>query len=254
MPEVVAGVPPDLFSATGQRWGNPHYRWEREAADKFSFWKRRMRRTFELYDIVRIDHFRGFEAAWEIPAGEPTAMHGRWEPGPGSALFDALGEELGDLPIVVEDLGVITDEVRALRDGLGFPGMLVLQFAFDGGEGNPYRPANHPVNAVVYPGTHDNDTTVGWWRKASGAERHAARQLTGRGFRQPARDLVRAAFASPASLAIATMQDLLELGSEARMNTPGTPDGNWAWRFGWEVVPEGLRQRLQRWIVSSGRA
>jgi 4-alpha-glucanotransferase len=253
-PRVVAGVPPDLFSATGQRWGNPHYRWRVEQEQGFPYWTGRIARAFELYDMLRIDHFRGFVAAWEIPAGEATAIRGRWVRGPGRALFDALVARLGPLDIVVEDLGVITPDVVQLRESLGYPGMIVLQFAFDGSPDNPYLPRNHRENAVVYAGTHDNDTTVGWWASLGEGERERVRALSGRPFTDPAGDMSAMALESPVRLAVLTMQDILRLGSEARMNTPGHADGNWRWRFRWEQVPGDLATGLRELLVDARRA
>jgi 4-alpha-glucanotransferase len=248
-PSVVAGVPPDYFSATGQRWGNPLYRWDRHAARGFDWWIARVRRTLEQVDLLRIDHFRGFEAYWEIPADEPTAVKGRWLPGPGGALFDALrsalvGEPGAQLPIVAEDLGVITPGVEALRDTYGLPGMKVLQFAFAGGASDPYLPHNYPRNAVVYTGTHDNDTSVGWYAQAPAAERELLLRYLNHDGSRPAWALWRLAQASVADTAIAPLQDLLELGSEGRMNTPGAGEGNWGWRFRWDDLPGDLSNRL----------
>ncbi len=244
-PTVVAGVPPDYFSATGQRWGNPLYRWDRMQAGGFAWWIERFRATLEFFDIVRVDHFRGFEAYWEIPASEPTAVRGRWVEAPGQALFDALGEALGALPIIAEDLGVITPEVERLRDANGLPGMKVLQFAFAGDANDPYLPHSYPRNSVVYTGTHDNDTTAGWYRQAPEAERDFVRRYLGRDDHNVAWEFIRLAQGSVADLAIAPLQDALGLGSEARMNTPGQPAGNWSWRFAWEDVPHWLAPQLQ---------
>jgi 4-alpha-glucanotransferase len=252
-PEVVAGVPPDAFSATGQRWGNPHYDWAAEKQRRYPYWRARLRRAFELYDMVRIDHFRGFAAAWEIDAGEPTAVRGRWVPGPGRDVFDALAEDFGEMAIVVEDLGIITDDVRALRDGLGYPGMAVLQFAFDGSPDNPYLPGRIVPNSVVYTGTHDNDTTAGWWASLSPEERERVRAATGAAMADPPRELMRLAFASAARLAVVPFQDLLGLGSEARMNTPGTVSENWGWRFDWGQVPDGLAADVAGIASACGR-
>ncbi|MBE2244358.1 MAG: 4-alpha-glucanotransferase [Burkholderiaceae bacterium] len=228
---VVAGVPPDYFSATGQRWGNPLYRWPAHAAEGYAWWTARIRHACELADIVRIDHFRGFAGYWEIDAAEPTAIRGRWRPGPGAALFDAIEQALGPLPIIAEDLGLITPDVVALRKRFGLPGMLVLQFAFDGKSDNPYLPHNHHADSVVYTGTHDNDTTAGWWQHASDAERAQARAYLDTDDARMPWTLVRAALASVASTAVIPLQDVLGLGSAARMNLPGQPEGNWVWRF-----------------------
>lgn len=248
-PDVVAGVPPDAFSDTGQRWGNPLYDWNAMREDGYGWWVERLRRTFDLFDAVRIDHFRGFEAAWEIPAHEPTAERGHWEPGPGRDLFDKLEAELGRLPIIVEDLGLITQEVRDLRDELGYPGMSVLHFAFGDTNANPYLPHNHLRNSVVFTGTHDNDTTLGWWGKLSDWERGNVQRYLGRDGSDITSDLIRLAYASVAETAIVPMQDILGLGSEARMNFPGQADGNWRWRFEWSQVDE----RRTAWLAEVAR-
>ena len=228
---VVAGVPPDYFSATGQRWGNPLYRWTAHATDGYAWWIERIRHAFELADIVRIDHFRGFAQYWEIEAAEPTAVGGHWRPGPGAALFDAIAQALGPLPIIAEDLGLITPDVVALRKRFDLPGMLVLQFAFDGKTDNPYLPHNHRADGVVYTGTHDNDTTAGWWRQASTDERaQACAYLDTDGAQMPW-TLIRAALASVAATAIIPLQDVLGLDTASRMNLPGQAEGNWTWRF-----------------------
>jgi 4-alpha-glucanotransferase len=247
-PNVVAGVPPDLFSATGQRWGNPLYRWEAHAREGYAWWIERVRRTFELVDIVRIDHFRGFAGYWEIPASEPTAMHGRWVSGPGEALFRALAEALGPVPIIAEDLGVITPEVDALRKGAGLPGMRILQFAWGEGEGAERRflPHNHEPDTVVYTGSHDNDTTLGWWASAPEGARHHLREYLATDGRAVHWDLIRAACSSVADTAIYPLQDVLGLDGSHRMNFPGKSEGNWAWRFAWEQVSADAAQRLRR--------
>lgn len=252
-PRNVAGVPPDYFSATGQRWGNPLYLWERMREDGFAWWKARVHSQHELFDLMRIDHFRGFEAYWEIPAHEPTAMHGRWVRAPGEALFEALLAEFGELPLVAEDLGVITPEVEALRERFGLPGMKILQFAFDGGPANPYLCHNHVVNCVVYTGTHDNDTTVGWFEGLSTAARAHVLEYLGQPAEPMPWPLIRVALASVGRLAILPMQDALGLGSSSRMNTPGTTEGNWRWRFGWGEVPAELAPRLRRMVELYGR-
>jgi 4-alpha-glucanotransferase len=233
-PVSIAGVPPDYFSPTGQRWGNPLYRWEVLAGRGFDWWIGRIRRAIELYDIVRLDHFRGFEAYWAIPADEETAINGEWIKAPGLALFGALEAALGPLPLVAEDLGLITPEVDALRLQLGMPGMKVLQFGFSNKGAHTHLPHRFTPGTVAYTGTHDNDTTPGWWKTASEAERAAAEALVGPVSRRPAWPLIRAAQGSVAQIAIVPAQDLLELGSEARMNTPAVSGGNWSWR-----APEG---------------
>ena len=252
-PRTVAGVPPDYFSATGQRWGNPLYVWERMREDGFRWWKARVHSQHELFDLMRIDHFRGFEAYWEIPASEPTAMHGHWVKAPGEALFEALLDEFGELPLVAEDLGVITPEVEALRDRFSLPGMKILQFAFDGGPANPYLCHNHVPNCVVYTGTHDNDTTAGWFEGLSEPARGRVLDYLGKPCESMPWPLIRLALASVARLAVLPMQDVLGLGSEARMNTPGTTEGNWGWRFAWSEVPAELAPRLRRLIELYGR-
>jgi 4-alpha-glucanotransferase len=228
---VIAGVPPDYFSATGQLWGNPLYDWDAMAREGYAWWIARFRHLLELVDFVRIDHFRGFEAAWEVPAGSETAVGGQWVTGPGKAVFDAIGAALGPPPVVAEDLGLITDEVRALLSATGFPGMKVLQFAFGDDPLNPYLPHNYVnPNCVVYTGTHDNDTTRGWFAGLSDAERAQVTRYLGTSGKSISHDLMRLALATIARTAIVPLQDVLDLGSEARFNTPGAPEGNWTWR------------------------
>ncbi|WP_038054238.1 4-alpha-glucanotransferase [Thioalkalivibrio sp. ALJ1] len=254
-PLTVAGVPPDYFSATGQRWGNPHYRWDRLAERGYDWWVERMRWTLETVDAVRIDHFRGFEASWAVLASEPDATQGHWVAGPGADFFEKLQTRLGVLPLLAEDLGVITPEVTALRLRFDLPGMRILQFAFEGGEDNPYLPANHDDLSAVYTGTHDNDTTLGWFRSLDpGMQAHVIATLgEGLGEEMPW-PLIRAAYRSPAQLAILPMQDALEQGTEARMNTPGTVDaGNWSWRFDWSQVPDGQSEALRTLAQATGR-
>jgi 4-alpha-glucanotransferase len=224
---AVAGVPPDLFTTTGQLWGNPLYDWTAMRADGYRWWSERMRHALTLVDMTRIDHFRGFVAYWAVPDTAPTAAHGTWRRGPGRALFDAMQAELGPLPLVAEDLGVITPPVERLRHELGYPGMAVLQFAIGGGPLNPHRLENHERRSVVYTGTHDNDTTVGWWQSLTPAQRRS----TGLDPHDPAGSLIERAWSSRAALAIAPLQDVLRLGNEARMNLPGTDEGNWQWRY-----------------------
>ncbi|MBJ6727647.1 4-alpha-glucanotransferase [Geomesophilobacter sediminis] len=244
VPSVVAGVPPDYFSKTGQLWGNPLYNWDRMAADGFGWWVARLKNDLSLYDMVRIDHFRGFEAYWEVPHGAPTAEHGHWVKGPGDALFHAMRNAIGELPIIAEDLGVITSEVEALRDRFGFPGMKILQFAFGSGSDNPYLPHNHVRESVVYTGTHDNDTTAGWFSGLKAKEQKAVLTYLDR----PANDIVwhmiNAALASVANYAVIPMQDLLELPSSSRMNVPGVASGNWGWRCPGDVFSAKLATRL----------
>ena len=236
-PTTVTGVPPDYFAAEGQRWNNPHYDWERMATDGFAWWRRRVARQRQLFDLVRIDHFRGFEAAWHVPADAPTAKSGYWVSTPGREVLTALVDAAGEGTLVAEDLGTITPEVVALRVEFGLPGMKVLQFAFDGDPDNFYLPAHHGENAVVYTGTHDNDTTLGWWESLDEATRERVVEVLAgtlgdadSAADDPAWRLVRLALSSPAVLAVVPAQDLLALGSEARMNTPGTDVGNWSWQ------------------------
>jgi 4-alpha-glucanotransferase len=229
-PIHVAGVPPDYFSETGQRWGNPVYRWDALAERGYDWWIERVRRSCELYDIVRLDHFRGFEAYWSIPAEEETAVNGKWVQGPGMALFSALESAIGPLPIVAEDLGVITPQVERLREEAGMPGMKVLQFGFGSASAHMHLPHRFTRETVAYTGTHDNDTTQGWWNSASKDERAAVEALVGPVANRPVWPLIRAVQASVAEIAIVPAQDLLELGSEARMNTPAVGSGNWGWR------------------------
>ncbi len=247
-PTVVAGVPPDIFSATGQHWGNPLYRWSAHAQEGYAWWIERIRSTFELVDIVRIDHFRGFAAYWEIPADAPTAQSGRWVPGPGEALFAAIAEALGPLPIIAEDLGVITPDVDQLRKTFEFPGMRILQFAWgeDDAAEPRFLPHNFDPDTVVYTGTHDNDTSLGWWNSAPERVRHHLREYLATDGRAVHWDLIRVACASVADLAVHPMQDVLGLDGSHRMNFPGKPEGNWSWRLVWSYVPPDTAERLRR--------
>jgi 4-alpha-glucanotransferase len=246
---VVAGAPPDPFNPTGQLWGSPVYRWATARAEGWRWWVERFRRTLELFDLARIDHFRGFVSYWAVPAGAKTAKGGRWVRGPGSEPFEAARCELGDLPLVAEDLGAITPAVVRLRERLGLPGMVVLQFGFDGGSANPHRLENHPENAVVYTGTHDNDTALGWWSSLSAARR----QATGLDPGDPSWSLVELALSSRARLAILPAQDLLGLGSEARLNTPGRAGSNWSWRLRRGRLTSALAARLREATEAAGR-
>ncbi|HTQ56671.1 MAG TPA: 4-alpha-glucanotransferase [Bryobacteraceae bacterium] len=264
-PAVMSGVPPDYFSATGQLWGNPIYRWERMAESGFRWWVDRLRAALAQVDIVRVDHFRGLEAYWEVPAGETTARNGRWVKGPGPALFTALQEALGELPIVAENLGVITPEVEAIRTQFGFPGMAILQFAFGKDPQAPdFKPHNYPRDRVAYTGTHDNDTTVGWWSSAGAGDstRTAAdvaeeRAFTRRYLATDGREIhwvfIRALIASVANTVLFPLQDVLGLGSEARMNTPAVPSGNWRWRFRAELLTPAIAQRLKEMVATYDR-
>ncbi|HEX2202930.1 MAG TPA: 4-alpha-glucanotransferase [Longimicrobium sp.] len=253
-PTVVSGVPPDYFSETGQRWGNPLYRWDAMERDGYAWWVARFRRTLEMVDVARIDHFRGFESYWEIPADEETAVNGRWVPGPGHALFRALERALGPLPLIAEDLGIITPEVDTLREALGLPGMRVLQFAFGGDDPeNPHLPANYPALTVAYTGTHDNDTAAGWFRAAGADERGRLRELTDAPEAQIHWGMAEVVLRSPADVAILPLQDVLGLGSDSRMNTPGTAEGNWRWRFAEGALTPELAARLRELTRASGR-
>ncbi|CAD5366438.1 4-alpha-glucanotransferase [Rubrivivax sp. A210] len=252
-PTVVAGVPPDFFSATGQRWGNPLYRWSEHAKHGYAWWVERVRRAFELFDIVRIDHFRGFAGYWEIPASAPTAQTGRWVPGPGAALFEAIAQALGPVPVIAEDLGIITPDVDALRKQFGFPGMRILQFAFAGDAADRFLPHNHEPDTVVYPGTHDNDTVAGWWAAASDHERHFARGYLATDGHDMPWTLIRAAMASVADTAVHPMQDVLALPTEHRMNFPGQESGWWGWRFQWGHVQAWHAARLAELARLYGR-
>jgi len=239
-PKAVAGVPPDYFSDDGQLWGNPLYEWQRHRSDQFAWWIERIRSTLDFYDIVRLDHFRGFESYWAVPAGEPTARNGKWVKAPGYELFAAIREQFPEAKLVAEDLGEITEEVRALHRATGLPGMAVLQFAFGGDAGNGFLPHNYIRNTVAYSGTHDNDTSIGWYQSVDEATRDHVRRYLGVSGESVSWDLFRAAVKSSAHIAIAPLQDLLSLGAEARLNRPGAPVGNWQWR----CTPEQL-DRLQ---------
>ncbi|OKH22531.1 4-alpha-glucanotransferase [Hydrococcus rivularis NIES-593] len=253
---LMAGVPPDYFSETGQLWGNPVYDWEKHQQTNFAWWMRRVEGILEYVDIIRIDHFRGFEAFWAVPQGEETAMNGEWIEAPGEAFFNLLKQKLGKLPIVAEDLGVITPEVEALRDKFGFPGMKILQFAFDSDRANPFLPFNYVNrNCIVYTGTHDNDTTVGWFNARSPEEQ--ARVVDYLGCLCPDGihwSLIRLALGSVANQAIFPFQDLLGLGNDARMNTPSVPDGNWGWRYRAEAVNSEVGEHLKYLTYLYGRA
>ncbi len=253
LPIVVAGVPPDYFSETGQLWGNPLYRWDVMAADGYTWWIERLRQTLRWVDIVRLDHFRGFVAAWEVPAGEPTAVNGRWVPGPGEDLFRAVEAALGEVPIIAEDLGFITPDVEALRRRLGFPGMKVLQFAFGTDASNPYLPHNYESNAVVYTGTHDNETLVGWTTHLSPREGEHLRRYLGPVDEALHWAIIRLAYRSVADVAIVPLQDVLGLGNEARMNCPGHLGGYWSWRYRVGMLHDELRGRLREMALAYGR-
>lgn len=235
-PSVVAGVPPDYFSETGQLWGNPLYRWDIHEETEFSWWIARLRHALKLADVVRIDHFRGFAAYWEIPAGAPNAITGKWMPGPGEKLFDAFEKAFPHLPVIAEDLGLITPDVVELRDRYNLPGMRILQFAFGDGEANHFLPHHYVQNTIAYTGTHDNDTSIGWWSTLPEHERAFAQHYLGSDGEPINWVMMRALSKSVANLVIFPMQDVLGLSSEHRMNFPGKPDGNWEWRFSWDQV------------------
>jgi len=246
---AVAGVPPDSFARTGQLWGNPIYDWAAMRADGYRWWIERFRRTFELVDLTRLDHFRGFVSYWAVPKSHRTARYGVWRRGPGASVFRAAESELGPLPVVAEDLGVITEPVRRLRRELGFPGMAVLQFGVVGVDSsNPHLPTNHREQAVVYTGTHDNDTTLGWWRSLTDEQRRWSELDPN----DPVWALIAAAWGSRAALAVAPLQDVLGLGNEARMNLPGTETGNWSWRYRRRALTAELAERL-RAVTSRSR-
>ncbi len=255
-PSKVAGVPPDYFSETGQLWGNPVYDWDALRERDFRWWLQRLHTLLEYVDLLRIDHFRGFEAFWAVPGGEETAINGEWVKSPGKEFFKAVRDELHSLPILAEDLGLITPEVEELRDTFDFPGMKILHFAFgSGGPGNPYLPFNYVRNCLVYTGTHDNDTTLGWWEKIADHEREGALAYLGEVSSEGIHwDLMRLAFSSIADYAIVPLQDLLGLGSEGRMNTPGVAEGNWAWRYQSHDLSRELRDRLRKLTMTYGRA
>ncbi|BAJ64129.1 4-alpha-glucanotransferase [Anaerolinea thermophila UNI-1] len=252
-PTVVAGVPPDYFSATGQLWGNPLYRWDYHRETGFAWWLERLKATFAMVDIVRLDHFRGFAGYWEVPYGMPTAEKGRWVPGPGIALFEAIRNALGGLPIIAEDLGEITPDVIELREQLGLPGMKIFQFAFASDADDPFLPHNYVQNCVAYTGTHDNDTAIGWYNSAPEKERDFVRRYLARSGEDIAWDMIRAVWSSVAMFAIAPLQDFLKLGPEARMNYPGRPAGNWGWRYEAFMLDDGLKNRIKEINYLYGR-
>jgi len=262
---VQAGVPPDYFSATGQLWGNPLYDWDAMREQGYAWWIRRMRASFQMFDLVRIDHFRGFEAYWEVAGDATTAIDGRWAPGPGAELFDAIAKALGPLPIVAENLGLITPEVEALRERCGFPGMSILQFAFGGdGQAKQFQPHMFPRERVVYTGTHDNDTTLGWWTSTGAGdstrgaddvakEKEFAMRYLGCDGSEMHWTLIRAALSSVADTVLIPLQDVLGLGSEARMNLPGRQAGNWRFRFTWDQLTPEITARLRTLVTTYDR-
>jgi 4-alpha-glucanotransferase len=245
-PSVVAGVPPDYFSETGQLWGNPLYRWEIHEKTGYAWWIDRLRHALQLADVVRIDHFRGFAAYWEVPADAPNAIDGRWVPGPGEKLFDVFQSTFPHLPIIAEDLGLITPDVLELRDRFNLPGMRILQFAFNAGEGNLFLPHHYVANTIAYTGTHDNDTTLGWWSTASDQERAFAMHYLDSDGQNIQWDMMRAISGSVANLVVFPMQDVLGLSSSHRMNYPGQPTGSWEWRFSWIQVQTWHTQALAK--------
>lgn len=252
-PTWIAGVPPDYFSPTGQRWGNPTYNWGAMQQNDFAWWVERLRTMRDMVDIVRIDHFRGFAAAWHVPNDDDTAANGHWELAPGAEVFSAARRAIGDFPVIVEDLGLITKDVITLREILGFPGMNVLHFAFDGDPSNSYLPHNNTRNSVTYTATHDNQTTVGWWQGIGDDDRDRVRHYLGHAVADPAWDMLRAALASPANTAIVPMQDILRLDDSARMNTPATTYGNWGWMMTPEQMDMGLADGLRDLTSTYGR-
>ena len=252
-PITVSGCPPDYFAAEGQRWNNPHYDWDAMAADGFDWWRRRIARQRELFDLVRIDHFRGFEAAWHVPADAPTAREGRWVPGPGADILSVLVDTAGPGSLVAEDLGVITSEVEELRTRFGLPGMKVLQFAFDGDRDNPYLPRHHGEHSVVYTGTHDNDTTEGWWELVDEQTRDRVRSALSEPEEAMPWALIRLAMQSTARLSVVPAQDILGLSSESRMNTPGTAQGNWAWQAPAGAFDAHLATRIRELVAATDR-
>ena len=253
-PVVVAGVPPDYFSATGQLWGNPLYDWKAMAGTGYEWWIRRIKGQLRLVDYLRIDHFRGFEAYWAVPYGEKTAIGGKWVKGPGAAFFKAVKETLGgDLPIFAEDLGIITPQVEKLRDRFGFPGMKVLQFAFEGSDESDYLPYLYGENCICYTGTHDNNTTVGWFFDVPEATRERVRRYCNSACHEVHWDMIRLALSSTARYAIYPLQDLLGFGGDCRMNTPGVAAGNWAWRFRSDYLNSALAERLKELCITYGR-
>lgn len=243
-PTVVAGVPPDYFSETGQLWGNPLYRWDVHARENYRWWINRLSAVFSMVDIIRLDHFRGFVNYWEIPGENETAINGRWVDGPGGDFLSRVRSVFGELPVIAEDLGEVDPKVYQLRDEFNLPGMKILVFAFNSGDENEFLPHHYPENCVVYTGTHDNDTATGWFQRVDERERSFAQQYLNVSGKDIAWDLIKAAWASRAVYAIAPLQDLLSLDNQARMNYPGQPQGNWNWRFNESDITDGLRKRL----------
>ncbi|MCK5725802.1 MAG: 4-alpha-glucanotransferase [Thiotrichaceae bacterium] len=254
IPTVVAGVPPDYFSETGQRWGNPHYHWEVMQENGFDWWLKRLENHLALFDLVRVDHFRGLEAVWVIDAHHETAEHGRWQKVLGEQLLETLQNKMGNVPIVAEDLGIITPEVNALRERFQLPGMSVLQFSFDAFDDNPHKPKNISHDRIVYTGTHDNDTTEGWFQSLDEAtQHHVMQRLEVNNPKQVTDTLIETALATQAQLAIAPLQDFLQLDSSTRMNRPGTVDDNWQWQFEWQQIPDNLAFDIRKKMLAAGR-
>lgn len=254
-PSQMAGVPPDYFSETGQLWGNPTYNWEAVQADGFSWWLQRLQAMLEQVDIIRIDHFRAFAAFWAVPAGHETAMNGEWVDAPGEAFFETVEKELGQLPFLAEDLGLIDEDVEALRDKFDLPGMKILQFAFGGDHKNPYLPFNIDTNFVVYTGTHDNDTTVGWFTQATDYEKQRLAAYIGAFNPDSVHwSMIRLAMSSTANQSVIPLQDILGLGSQARMNTPGVGTGNWEWRYSQAMLTPTMCEQLKQMTHLYGRA
>lgn len=251
--KLVAGVPPDYFSETGQLWGNPLYKWDLMEKDDYAWWVERFRQMFELFDAIRVDHFRGFDAYWEVEASEETAIKGNWVDGPGEKLFNAIKRELGELPIIAEDLGVMTHSVKELRDSFQFPGMKILQFAFESDSTNGFLPHNYSRNCVVYTGTHDNDTTIGWYESAPEEEKHRAREYIRSDGSEIHWDLIRLAMLSVADQAIFPLQDFMNLNAQHRMNIPGTVNDNWIWRYTDQMLDSVDRVRIRQLVNLSNR-
>ncbi len=253
-PVIVAGVPPDYFSATGQLWGNPLYRWDVHERTAYAWWIRRLEHAFRLFDLVRIDHFRGFAGYWATPAGAPNAIGGAWLPGPGEKLFAAFQQAFGELPIIAEDLGLITPDVVELRDKFNLPGMRILQFAFGENDSNYFLPHHYITNTVAYTGTHDNDTSLGWWNSATEHEKQFALSYLGSDGKEMNWDMINALSGSAANTVIFPLQDVMGLNSEHRMNLPGTAWGNWEWRFSWDWLQAWQTERLKGLTATHDRS
>ncbi|WP_438970338.1 4-alpha-glucanotransferase [Methylophaga sp.] len=252
-PTRVAGVPPDYFSETGQRWGNPLYEWHKHIEQNFDWWRRRLQTQLELFDLIRIDHFRGFESCWEIPVDCETAIEGKWVVAPGEQLFDRLLEVFGELPLVAEDLGIITEQVTALREKYGMPGMKILQFAFGGDASNPYLPHQQCEDSVTYTGTHDNNTTLGWYEALEPHVKEHMHAYMGETSEPMPWLLIRSALRSVSELAVVPLQDVLSLNADHRMNVPGTVEGNWGWQFNWDMVSDDIPAKIKNLNALYGR-